>query len=67
MVEAPAEEPAEQAPATEDLPPMDVAEIPSDLSSIEMYDGAPVPTTRESQDEPAVAADRPRGLGYFGG
>ncbi len=70
VVEAAVQAVAEEAPSTEDLPPMDVAEIPSDVSSIETLNGSPIPTARETSEEPAPAAahsEGPRGLGYFGG
>ncbi|MDX6202936.1 MAG: hypothetical protein QOJ83_2436, partial [Frankiales bacterium] len=67
--ELPAEPVAEQAPSTEELPPMDVAEIPSDVSSIEMLAAASFPLARETNEEPVPSSHRegPRGLGYFGG
>jgi hypothetical protein len=67
--ELPAEPVAEQAPSTEELPPMDVAEIPSDVSSIEMLAAASFPVARETNEEPVPSSHRegPRGLGYFGG
>jgi hypothetical protein len=61
---------AEQAPSTDELPPMDVAEIPSDVSSIELLEAAPIPAARETHEEPVPSSSHregPRGLGYFGG
>jgi hypothetical protein len=61
---------AEPAPGTDELPPMAVAEIPSDVSSIETLDGAAIPAARETHEEPVASSSHregPRGLGYFGG
>jgi hypothetical protein len=58
----------EPAPSTEDLPPMDVAEIPADVSSIETLAGTPIPTARANTEEPVTTPrEGPRGLGFFGG
>ena len=65
VVPAPFE--GEPAPSTEDLPPMDLAEIPADVSSIEAFEAHPIPAARETTDEPAAALrEGPRGLGFFG-
>ena len=65
--EAPYQEPVAQAPTTDELPPIDVAEIPSDVSSIEAFESTSIPAAREAVEAPAPAHDGPRGLGFFGG